>query len=407
MKNTWEETIHKYMPSVSVMHTQYMVSAKDYIGDAKILIVSHDMMSRCFDKLLERNFGVLIIDESHNFKNFKAKCTKSATDLAKIAKRVILLSGTPALSRPNELFTQLNIIDDKFFGNFINYSKRYCEGKTSSFGWDSTGKSNLEELEVVLAKKFMIRRSKQDVLQNLPDKTQEVVTLDVNLDSFSEEDRKCLNALALRYQQEKKGSERHSILITFFSETAKIKIPSVCSYILQILETTNKFLVFGHHQTMLNAIEKVLVKKNKKYIRIDGNTNSGQRKTFVDKFQLDDSYTCAILSITAANAGITLTAAQLVLFAELHWNPSILSQAEARAHRIGQEGQVVVRYLLAPGTVDDQMWPMILEKQKILCQAGLSKDSFTDVKVSKQVLLQNEPITECLNSTITAANTIA
>lgn len=74
---------------------------------------------------------------------------------------------------------------------------------------------------------------------------------------------------------------------------------------------------------MLDAIERVLRKKNKSFIRIDGSTTCDQRKYFVDKFQVDENYVCAILSITAANAGITLTAANLVLFAELHWNPSV------------------------------------------------------------------------------------
>lgn len=204
-----------------------MVSGKDYIGDVKILIVSHDLMSRCCDKLLERNFGVFIVDESHTLKNFKTKCTKAATELAKKAKRVVLLSGTPALSRPSELYSQLAIIDEKFFGNFINFSKRYCDGKTTHFGWDASGKSNLTELEVILNKKFMIRRTKEIVLANLPNKTQEVVTLDVNLNQFSENDRRTLNALAARYRQEKKSAEKHAILLTFFSETAKIKIPSI------------------------------------------------------------------------------------------------------------------------------------------------------------------------------------
>lgn len=74
---------------------------------------------------------------------------------------------------------------------------------------------------------------------------------------------------------------------------------------------------------MLDAVSKVLDKKNIKYIRIDGSTTSEQRKYFVDKFQLNDEFLVAVLSITAANAGITLTAAQLVIFAELHWNPSV------------------------------------------------------------------------------------
>lgn len=74
---------------------------------------------------------------------------------------------------------------------------------------------------------------------------------------------------------------------------------------------------------MMNAIEDTMKKKDVKYIRIDGSTTSDQRKYFISKFQFDDSYMCAILSITAANAGITLTAASLVVFAELHWNPSV------------------------------------------------------------------------------------
>lgn len=209
------------------MHVQYMTSGRDYIGDARILIVSHDMLTRSLDKLLERNFGILIIDESHVLKNFKAKCTKAATELANRAKRVILLSGTPALSRPSELYTQLALLDQKFFGNFFEFSKRYCDGKTTNFGWDASGKSNLQELEIVLSKKFMIRRTKSDVLKSLPNKTQEIVQLDVNLSQFSEEDRKCLTALAARYQQQKRGTDKHAALLTFFAESAKIKIPSV------------------------------------------------------------------------------------------------------------------------------------------------------------------------------------
>lgn len=209
------------------MHTQYMVTAKDYIGDAKVLIVTPDLLQRCTDKLEERNFGVIIIDESHTFKNFKAKCTTAATTLCKIARRVILLSGTPALSRPNELYTQLCLLDERFFGNFMNYSKRYCDGKQTQFGWNSSGVSNLKELSLILAKRFMIRRTKEQVLQMLPDKVQEVISLDVNLDQFSEDEKNKLTALAQDYCKVKKAQDKQAALLTFFAESAKIKIPSV------------------------------------------------------------------------------------------------------------------------------------------------------------------------------------
>ncbi|XP_057660326.1 SWI/SNF-related matrix-associated actin-dependent regulator of chromatin subfamily A-like protein 1 [Diorhabda carinulata] len=393
MKTQWEETIANYLPSVSILQVQYIVSGKDYIGDAKILIVSHDMMSRCLSKLLERKFGVIIIDESHILKGYKSKCYQSAFKLACTAKRIILLSGTPALSRPSELYTQLNLIDKSFFGNFFIYSKRYCDGKTTKFGWDHSGNSNLQELEVILAKKFMIRRTKDQVLSAIPNKKQEIIDLDTKISKLPEKHRKCLMDLEEKYINQK-GAGKHALLLTFFSETAKIKIPAVCSYILNMLERKEKFLIFAHHQVMLNAIEDVAKKKNVKYIRIDGNTTNDQRKYYISKFQLDNNYICAILSITAANAGITLTAAKFVIFAELHWNPSIISQAESRAHRIGQGQEVIVRYLLARGTADDSIWPLLQEKQRTLNAVGLCPDSFKEVTVSKQ------KVSDSLNSAV-------
>ena len=114
------------------------------------------------------------------------------------------------------------------------------------------------------------------------------------------------------------------------------------------------------------------------FLRIDGSTNSVMRKHLVDAFQCDDNVRVALLSITAANSGLTLTAAHLVVFAELFWNPGILTQAEDRAHRIGQTDSVTVQYLVAKGTADDELWPMIQRKLDVLNKAGLSKDNFTD-----------------------------
>ena len=102
----------------------------------------------------------------------------------------------------------------------------------------------------------------------------------------------------------------------------------------------------------------------------------------MDKFQTQDRVRVAVLSITAASCGITLTAANLVVFAELFWNPGTLRQAEDRAHRIGQTGSVVCQYLLARGTADDILWPMIQKKLEVLQRAGLSEDNFQDMEES-------------------------
>ena len=131
------------------------------------------------------------------------------------------------------------------------------------------------------------------------------------------------------------------------------------------------------------------------------------RKHLCDAFQTDDNVRVALLSITAANSGLTLTAAQLVVFAELFWNPGILTQAEDRAHRIGQTDSVTVQYLVAAGTADDELWPMIQRKLEVLNKAGLSKENFMDSE-SHSTCVQtasgssdNSKITDYFSSSLT------
>lgn len=86
------------------------------------------------------------------------------------------------------------------------------------------------------------------------------------------------------------------------------------------------------------------------------------------------------MSITAASSGLTLTKASLVVFAELFWNPGILVQAEDRVYRIGQRDSVIIQYLIAKNTADDEMWPLINEKLNVLTKAGLTKEILSEAK---------------------------
>lgn len=121
----------------------------------------------------------------------------------------------------------------------------------------------------------------------------------------------------------------------------------------------------------MDAVSELLAKKNIPYVRIDGKTKSETRSENVSNFQNDSNIRCAVLSIRACSAGITLTAASTVIFAELDWTPSNIIQAEARAHRIGQERPVKIFFLIARGTSDDVMWQMLKEKQRNLGGIGL------------------------------------
>ncbi|XP_034669331.1 SWI/SNF-related matrix-associated actin-dependent regulator of chromatin subfamily A-like protein 1 [Drosophila subobscura] len=368
-RDSWAVHITELLPKVPLHYIQVLNNNQQYVGDAQVLITSYNMMERHIDKLYQRKYGFIIFDESHTLKNSKAKCTAVAKRLTDQAKRVVLLSGTPALSRPVELFTQLQMVDGKFM-SFKEFSTRYCDGKQSQFGWDANGQSNLEELKVILTLKYMLRRTKSEVLPQLAEKNRETVTLDASLIFTNDETKTNLDAMNKELQSSK-GKVMEEILLRFYARTAEVKARAVCAYLKSLVKEQKKFIVFAHHRVMMDAISDCLGALRVQHIRIDGQTRSDLRADMISAFQNKSSCQVAVLSLKACNAGITLTAAELIVFAELDWNPSTLAQAESRAHRIGQTKTVICRYLIANQTADDIIWKMLINKQKVLSKVGI------------------------------------
>ncbi|XP_068428512.1 SWI/SNF-related matrix-associated actin-dependent regulator of chromatin subfamily A-like protein 1 isoform X2 [Clinocottus analis] len=379
---TWAEAFRRWLPSLSPDSINVMVKAKDDLRSGLVNIISYDLLSRMDKMQLGNPFNVLIMDECHFMKNIKTARCKAALPLLKAAKRVILLSGTPAMSRPCELYTQILAVRPTLFPRFHEFGMRYCGATQSTWGWDYSGSSNLGELRLLLDESLMLRRLKSDVLSQLPAKQRKVVS--VTIDGVNTRIKAALSAAAnqLANVQRNKMQEKEALLV-FYNHTAEAKLQAIMEYITDLLECgREKFLVFAHHKLVLDHIATELVKKNVCYIRIDGSTPSAERQQLCEKFQFLTKTCVAVLSITAANMGITLHAADLVVFAELFWNPGILVQAEDRVHRIGQTSNVNIHYLVAKGTADDHLWPMIQEKMNILEQVGLSESNLSDKAVN-------------------------
>ncbi|XP_067626189.1 SWI/SNF-related matrix-associated actin-dependent regulator of chromatin subfamily A-like protein 1 [Eurosta solidaginis] len=376
IRESWATHVRELLPSIPIHYVQVLTSAQQYFDDAKVLITSYNMMDRHVEQLMQRKFGFVIFDESHTLKNSKSKCAIVAERLTRQARHVILLSGTPALSRPLELFTQLHMIDRKFM-SFMEFTSRYCDGKQTNFGWDASGQSNLEELRVVLELKFMIRRTKDAVLPQLAEKYRETVVLDPALVTSNDDTSESLAALSKDFSSSK-GREREEILLKYYSTTAEVKTRAVCAYLKNLVKENIKFIVFAHHRIMMDAITENLTKLNVNFVRIDGSTRNETRGEYINTFQTKSSCKVAVLSLRACNAGITLTAAEMIVFAELDWNPSTLAQAESRAHRIGQNKPITCRYLMAAKTADDVIWNMLKNKQDVLNKAGLFCENLQD-----------------------------
>ncbi|KAM0954603.1 putative calcium/calmodulin-dependent protein kinase chromatin remodeling SNF2 family [Dioscorea sansibarensis] len=310
--------------------------------DGVFNILSYDAVPKLQNILLSTEFKIVIADESHFLKNAQAKRTSASVPVLQRSRYAILLSGTPALSRPIELFKQLAALYPDVYKNVHEYGNRYCKGGV--FGLYQ-GASNHEELHNLMKATVMIRRLKKDVLSELPVKRRQQVFLDLD-EKDIKQIRFLLHELDIikgKIQASQSSEEVESLKISqrtlinkIYNDSAQAKIPAVHDYLGTVIEAGCKFLIFAHHQPMIDSIHQFLIKKKVGCIRIDGSTPSSSRQALVTNFQEKDSIRAAVLSIKAAGVGLTLTAATTVIFAELSWTPGDIIQAEDRAHRIGQ-----------------------------------------------------------------------
>ena len=213
---------------------------------------------------------------------------------------------------------------------------------------DDRGASNTAELAVLLRAHCMVRRHKEEVrdqLAQLPVKHRHKVELVVASSQEMEErreeaEREGQEAGPQEVQQGKK-------LLQWFAASALAKLPAVQGHLRGVLAEDRKCLVFCHHRAMVAGVVDLLEEQDVGFVKIDGGVGSEERARLVQRFQNDTSCRVAVLSLKAANTGLTLTVAELVVFAELFWNPGDLLQAEDRAHRIGQTRAVTCQYLVA------------------------------------------------------------
>ncbi|XP_022972161.1 SWI/SNF-related matrix-associated actin-dependent regulator of chromatin subfamily A-like protein 1 isoform X2 [Cucurbita maxima] len=365
--------------------------------DGLFNIISYDAVQKLQNILMASDFKVVIADESHFMKNAQAKRTVACLPIIQKSQYAILLSGTPALSRPIELLKQLEALYPNVYKSVHEYGNRYCKGGT--FGLYQ-GASNHEELHNLMKATLMIRRLKKEVLSELPLKRRQQVFLDL-----AEKDIRGIKALfcelevikgkikACRSEEEVESLkfQQKNLINKIYTDSAEAKIPAVLNYLETVVEAGCKFLVFAHHQPMIVAIHQFFQKKKVNCIRIDGGTPSATRQALVADFQQKDSIRAAVLSIRAAGVGLTLTAASTVIFAELSWTPGDLIQAEDRAHRIGQVSSVNIHYLLANDTVDDIIWDVVQSKLENLGQMLDGEENTLEVAVKQQPTSSSSP----------------
>lgn len=393
MKINWQREIAMVYPEdiVAILSTQEEYAREDTTW----FIVNYDIVEKkmeTIEKLInEGKVGTMILDEAHYIKgkSNRAKAIiggmikkadgtkKKVKGLAEQMERVYLLTGTPLLNRPIELFNLLKAIGYPLAENRSAYARRYCAAyiqrlRDGRAFMNEQGSSNTAEMAEKL-KSCMLRRKKEDVL-DLPEKI--ISTLEIEMTKEWGNKYDTAFEAYIQFLKENPMPEKNIDNIILAKHLVEIqKLKQVCSQakieriiedIENAVEQDEKIIVFSQYSETIRILGAELMAKGIKWVRVVGADDYKSRQNAVDEFQNNASVKVFLANIKAGGVGITLTAASIVMFADMDWSPETHRQAEDRAHRIGQTGTVNVYYYIISGTIEDDIAEILNEKKNLM-----------------------------------------
>jgi SWI/SNF-related matrix-associated actin-dependent regulator 1 of chromatin subfamily A len=373
VKFAWKQEVKKWTNLTCVVIDSKTDLSK-IPSDVEVWIINYDILKKHYEQLAKIRFDCLIGDECQLIKTPTAMRTKAFRTISRHIPSVVLLSGTPLLSRPAELFSLLNIIDQNTWGNWYDYARRYCAAYQSRFGLDTSGASNIEELHARI-KRYFIRRDKTEVLKELPPKT--FIDMPVELDKVHQEQYTVAAQSLATYLRKFSGKQPAEIAKSLAAEkltrlnvlrrlNAMGKVETAIDLIESIVQAGEKVLIFSSFIDPLMKIEEHFKGKS---VMITGKTDVNDRQYIVEEFQTNKNVQVFLGGIKSAGVGITLTAASNVIFLDYSWNPADHQQAQDRVHRPGQTAKNVNIYqLFAMDTIDEDLKEMLATKQGIFDQ---------------------------------------
>lgn len=347
------------------------------LGMADVFIVNYESLKKYFvsymppkgklrkstDIIMDPRVDLLksvIVDESHRCKDTKTQQAKFTLNICRGKDRVILLTGTPVVNKPIDLFPQLAIMNRlEHFGGKKGYLERYCEG--------GKGAANLKELNYLLNKHCFFRREKKDVAKDLPEKQRQTIICDITTRKQYDKARDEF----VQYLQEQ-GADDEEIakklrgeIMVKMAELKKIsaygKLNEAKEFIHQVIDSGEKLIMFVIHHVIVDELKKEFPDA----VTVTGRDDTEEKQASIDAFQKDPEVKLIICNIKAAGVGITLTASSRVGFIEYPWTYADCAQCEDRAHRIGQINSVMCTYFLGHQTIDEQLYAMIQEKRHV------------------------------------------
>ncbi len=387
LKSQWRNEVTRFCDrSVQLVMGRSEERAEQYDTGAFFTVCNYEQVLRDY-LLIERvNWDLIVLDEGQRIKNWEAKTSNVVKTLR--SPFALVLSGTPLENRLDELFSVVQFVDQRRLGPGFRFFNRHRvvdeRGKV-------TGYQNLAELREKLAP-ILLRRTRDMVMKELPERSVDIVRIPAT------DEQKELNAAHMQVVQSivnKKFLTEMDLLrlqkallmarmaadSTFLCDKQPPGYSSKLDRIDELFEDLfaeddRKVVMFSEWTTMLDLIEKLLKKRKLDYARLDGKVPQKKRQELVNRFQSDPA--CRLfLTTNAGSTGLNLQAANTVINVDLPWNPAILEQRIARAHRMGQKRPVQVYLLVTEETLEEQLLKTLSNKKE-LAQAAIDFDSEVD-----------------------------
>jgi superfamily II DNA or RNA helicase len=395
----WMEEAARFAPSLKVLLLQgkERMELFDQIDSADIVLTTYALLPRDEEKLREHQYHLVILDESHYIKNTRSKAAQTAGSLN--ARHRLCLSGTPLENHLGELWSQFHFLLPGLLGDEKTFNSQFRHPIERQ---DDPVRRMLLNRRI---KPFLLRRTKDHVAKELPEKTEMIRRIEI---SGPQRDLYETVRLAMdkkvREEIDRKGVARSQIVIL----EALLKLRQVCcdprlvksmpsrkntaaisakltdlmQMVDDLLGEGRKILVFSQFTSMLALIEEELEARGIRYALLTGETRD--RSAQVAAFQ-QGAVPIFLISLKAGGVGLNLTAADTVIHYDPWWNPAAENQATDRAWRIGQDKPVFVYKLIAKGTLEEKI-QLLQQKKSELAQSILSEGESQKMALTQEDL---------------------
>ena len=383
----WENEIKKFAPKLKV--GIYYGINRDFLALKKtdVILTTYGTIRNDIENLLEQKFDLLILDESQNIKNINSQTTKAVLLLN--AKKRVALSGTPIENNLLELYSLFRFLNPEMFGSVQQFTNNYIVPiqKYSDI-------STIEELKKKIYP-FLLRRVKKEVLEDLPDKIEKLVYVDMNDEHrrFYEERRKYYYSLLEKNTSSQGNFDKFFVLqainelrhIVSSPELESKKIISskkevLIENVVEAIENNHKVLVFVNYLSSIESICDSLKENKIKYLKMTGQTKD--RQTLVDKFQNDSRYKVFVMTLKTGGVGLNLVSADTIFIYDPWWNTTVENQAIDRAYRLGQDKTVFAYKMIMRNTIEEKILKLQEIKNKLLDDL-ISEDNLSTKNLSK------------------------